>query len=227
MEWDPIRPRLEEWAEVASFDIPGVGEEPAAEPLDRQRMVDRGLAELERRGWERCVVVGDGTGATTAAGLVQGRPEAAQAVAIGHARLSNRTDGERPPMSRELLEAFGQLLRQDYPAFIRHGVAQMTHGSIDDGRAARMMERVPMDVARRAWQITMEQEPVAELLEGFDVPLLFAQHEGCLVSTSEGFEDAVAAFPKARVVGYPDAPAATPAFADDLRSFCTELADAT
>src|SRR5206468_4692610 len=62
LEWDPIRPQLEEWAEVASFDVPGVGEEPAAPTLDRETMVQRGLVELERRGWDRCVVAADGMG---------------------------------------------------------------------------------------------------------------------------------------------------------------------
>ena len=26
LEWDPIRAQLEEWADVASYDLPGVGE---------------------------------------------------------------------------------------------------------------------------------------------------------------------------------------------------------
>ena len=223
LEWDPIRPQLEEWAEVASFDVPGVGEEPAAPTLDRETMVQRGLVELERRGWDRCVVAADGMGGATATRLVRARPEAVEAVALGHARLSNRLEGERVPMNRELLEALGQLLNQDYPAFIRHGLTQMTHGSLGDELAARMMERVPLEIGRRVWEISMQQEPVAELLEGLDIPLLFAQHEGCLVATPEGFEDAKAAFPNARTVGYPDAPSVTPAFGQDLRVFYTEL----
>ena len=43
LEWEPIRPQLEEWAEVASFDLPGVGNEPGAERLDREIVVNRGL----------------------------------------------------------------------------------------------------------------------------------------------------------------------------------------
>jgi hypothetical protein len=43
LEWEPIRPQLEEWAEVASFDLPGVGDEPGAERLDREIVVNRGL----------------------------------------------------------------------------------------------------------------------------------------------------------------------------------------
>jgi pimeloyl-ACP methyl ester carboxylesterase len=223
LEWDVIRPGLEEWAEVASFDVPGVGDEPAVETLDRETMAQRGLAELDRRGWDRCVVVTDGMGATTGTLLARTRPEAVTALALSHARLSNRMEGERAPVNREVLEALGQLLRQDYPAFIRHGLTQITHGSIADELAARIMERVPLEIGRRVWELAMQQEPIAELLEGLDIPLLFAQHEGCLIATPEGFEDALAAFPNARRAGYPDAPSVTPAFAEDLRAFCEEL----
>lgn len=51
LEW-VIKSELEQWAEVAAFDMPGVGAEPAAVPLDRQALVDRAVAELD---------AGDGT----------------------------------------------------------------------------------------------------------------------------------------------------------------------
>jgi hypothetical protein len=47
IEW-VIGPQLEEWAEVATFDVPGVGDEPMVEPLGRQAIVDRALLELDR-----------------------------------------------------------------------------------------------------------------------------------------------------------------------------------
>jgi hypothetical protein len=43
-----IKPELEEWAEVATFDVPGVGEEPAVDPLDRQAIIGRALLEVDR-----------------------------------------------------------------------------------------------------------------------------------------------------------------------------------
>jgi len=61
LEWEDIRPRLEEWAEVASFDPPGVGDEPRAERLDRQVIVSRGLQELNRLAWERYFLATDTT----------------------------------------------------------------------------------------------------------------------------------------------------------------------
>ena len=55
LEW-VIRPELEGWAEVATFDVPGVGDEPAVEPLDRQAIVDRALLELDRREWDSYIL---------------------------------------------------------------------------------------------------------------------------------------------------------------------------
>ena len=53
VQW-AIKPRLEEWADVASYDPPGVGAEPPAEgPTDSEAIVARGAAEIERRGWDR------------------------------------------------------------------------------------------------------------------------------------------------------------------------------
>ncbi|MGH2982748.1 MAG: hypothetical protein ACRDK5_00605, partial [Solirubrobacterales bacterium] len=64
VEW-AIKSLLEEWAEVASFDAPGVGGEPATETT-QEAIVARGLAEIEGRGWEDCVIVGDEAGAVQA-----------------------------------------------------------------------------------------------------------------------------------------------------------------
>ena len=85
VEWK-IKPLLEEWAEVASFDAPGVGSEPMTEPTI-EGIVARGLAELDRRGWDRCVIVGDEVGAAQAARLAAKRPDAAQALVMGHPTL--------------------------------------------------------------------------------------------------------------------------------------------
>src|SRR5918995_2092020 len=47
VQW-AIKPRLEEWAEVASYDPPGVGSEPPAEGSLPEAVVARGAAEIER-----------------------------------------------------------------------------------------------------------------------------------------------------------------------------------
>jgi hypothetical protein len=223
LEW-VIRPRLEEWAEVATFDVPGVGDESAVEPLDRQAVIDRALLELDRRGWDSYILVCDGSALPTGVRVAHARPEAVVAMALGHARVVNRMEGERPTVNREVMEAFAQLSESNYTDFIRHGLTQVTHGSIGDELAARMLERVPLDVGRAVWEMNLrDPEPFEHLIRELDVPLLFAKHEGCIGTTEEGFEDAVAAFPKARVVSAPDAPSVSNEFADALREFCLDL----
>jgi hypothetical protein len=100
----------------------------------------------------------------------------------------------------------------------------VTHGSIGDELAARMLERVPLDVGRAVWEMNLrDPEPFEHLIREVDAPLLFARHEGCLGATEEGFEDAVAAFPRARVVAVPDAPSVSNELADALREFCLNV----
>jgi hypothetical protein len=100
----------------------------------------------------------------------------------------------------------------------------VTHGSIGDELAARMLERVPLDLGRAVWEMNLrDPEPFEHLIRAVDAPLLFGKHEGCIGSTEEGFEDAVAAFPRARVVSAPDAPSVSIEFADALREFCLDL----
>src|SRR5687768_7295611 len=96
LEWT-IRPQLEEWAEVAAYDGPGVGEPVSDAELDRlatdpahrrSLTARRGLEEIERRGWERCVVVGDSTSNLPACQIAAERPGAVTGMALGHACLS-------------------------------------------------------------------------------------------------------------------------------------------
>jgi len=56
------------------------------------------------------------------------------------------------------------------------------------------------------------------------VPMLFAQHDGCLMFTAEGYADAIAAFPAAITLSTSEKPSASPAFAEALHSFCLALA---
>jgi hypothetical protein len=227
LEW-AIRPELEEWAEVATFDAPGVGAEPPAKPLDRQALIDRALAEVDRRGWDCFVLVSDGSALPVGVRVAHARREAVKAMALGHARLANRMEGERPTVNKEVTEAFGQLAETNFPDFIRYGLTQVTHGSIGDELAARMLERVPIEVGRAIFELTLlDPEPFEHLIREIDVPLLFAKHEGCLGSTDEGYEDAVAAFPAARTISVPEAPSVSSDFARALRAFCEEVVPTT
>jgi hypothetical protein len=238
LEWG-IRPQLEEWAEVASFDMPGIGRESlptdiaidanrAAESLSRWREegVARALEEVDRHGWERFVVVTDGHGAPTAVRLAGHRRESVLGLAVGHASLSQSTGGDRPPMRRGVWEALAQLSRQGNEAFVRYGIAQMTRGGISEEVAEQMLERFPNMELVTAMVEALGQvaEPIGDELTALEAPLLLAKHEGCLGRTDEGFEDIVAVFPNAPTVICPEACTSSPAFAHALKHFCDELA---
>jgi hypothetical protein len=220
LEW-VIRPRLEEWAEVASYDPPGVGDEPAAETFDRDAIVQRGLEELDRRGWERCFIASDSWGIAAAVQLAVGRAGAVDGLALGHAKLSFRREGPRAPIDEGVWAALNELVDKDHEQFLRHGITQATGGSVDEEQAQRMIERFPEGRIRSGWKMmTRDDVKLDDLLAQLDCPLLFAKHEGCLGSTDEGFEDAAAAFPQAQTIAVTDAPLTSPEFAEALREFC-------
>jgi hypothetical protein len=217
LEWS-IRPRLEEWADVASYD-PIRSDPPNA--MSRESFVNRGLENLEGLGWDGFFVVGDTFGTATAVRIAHARRDSVQGTALGHACLSWDMDGDRAPVKRELWHAMAQLMSQDADSFVRHGLTQITQGSYDEDLARRMVERVPSECMHAAWAMIGEQrEPMGELLHELDRPLLLAKHEGCLVFTDEGFEDARATFPDARTVVVNKPPSADDDFAGALREFC-------
>jgi pimeloyl-ACP methyl ester carboxylesterase len=227
LEWE-IRPRLETWAEVAYYDPPGVGDEPlppdVTPALTRDLIVWRGLEELNLRGWRRFMLVGDGWGIASAARIAHERRDDLAGLVLGHARLSYSREGERAPVSAGVWEAITQLLRQDQKAFIRHGIAQATGGSVNEDLAQRMLERIPSELMLAGWEsLTADDEPFAQLLEELDCPMLLGKHEGCLMSPDEGFEDAAAAFPEARTIAVTDAPQGSAEFADAIRAFCDKV----
>jgi pimeloyl-ACP methyl ester carboxylesterase len=238
LEWG-IRPSLEEWAEVATFDVPGVGDNEipfevgvdpsrAAELLTRWReaAAQIGIDAVDRRGWERFVVVTDSYGSPTAVRIARMRRDVVLGLAIGHASLSHSTKGERAPERAGVFAAMIQLARQGSEAFVRYGIAQMTRGGIDEDTAQKMVERFPdMELVTATLEaIAQEPEPIGEELRAIETPLLLAKHEGCLGSTDEGFEDIVAAFPNAETVICPEMCASSPAFAEALQGFCKRLA---
>ncbi len=237
LEWG-IRPSLEEWAEVATFDTPGVGGEPlpaglepdprrASDLLSRWRdaATARALAEVDERSWNRFVVVTDSHGAATAVRVAATRRDSVLGLALGHASLSHATEGERAPVRGAVWDTMVELARQGSDAFVRHGIAQMTRGGITEEVAQQMIERFPNVelVAAVLEALGTEPEPIGDTLAALGAPLLLAKHEGCLGRTDEGFEDIVAAFPDARTVICPETCPSSPAFAEALRAFCDDL----
>jgi pimeloyl-ACP methyl ester carboxylesterase len=224
LEWT-IKPLLEKWAEVISFDLPGVGDEPPAERLDREAVVERALEKLDQRGWESFFVAGDSWGTASAVQIALTRPEAIKGLALGHAKLSYRREGERAPINAEVVAGLTALIDKDHEQFLRYGITQATGGSIDEDQAAKMVARFPRDMIRAGWDaMTRDDVDIGALLAQVECPLLFAKHEGCLGSTDEGFEDVAAAFPDARTIAVTDAPLASEEFAEALRGFCLETA---
>lgn len=231
LEWT-IKPRLEEWAEVATYDAPGVDAESVTEEeLERiladgahrrSGIAERGLEEVAQRGWDRFMVVADSGANLPACQLASARPEAVQGVALGHACLSLETRGERSPINAEVASAMQSLVDQDRAQFVRHALTQLTGGSYDEGLASEILERVPIKLLTRAW-LQGSDEPADSLIGELEIPLLFVKHEGCLMYTDEGFEDAVAAFPGAGVASVSDKPSVSEEFAERLREFCEEV----
>jgi hypothetical protein len=116
-----------------------------------------------------------------------------------------------------------ELIEKDHEEFVRYAIAQVTGGSVDEELAERMVNRFPAELTATGWEmITRDDEDIGELLAQLDCPLLFAKHQGCLMSTEEGFEDAAAAFPRARAIAVEDAPTSSNEFAEALHEFCAE-----
>ena len=223
-----IKPRLSDWAEVASFDPPGVGAEPLPEgdprSFTREIVVQRGLEELKRRAWDRFFILADGWAIPVAVRIAEERQGSVLGMALGHATLSFRRDGDRPAMNPAVYDAMTQLLRQDHEAFIRYGIAQSTAGSVGEELAQRMLERFPKELMLLGWErITGDDGRFGSALQELDVPLLLAEHDGCLMSTPEGFEAAAKAIPDARTISVPGAPSTSEEFAVAVQEFCEEV----
>jgi pimeloyl-ACP methyl ester carboxylesterase len=234
IEWG-IRAQLESWAEVATFDMPGIGTEPVPTGIEtdperapdlltrwRAAALETGLRVAESRGWGRFYVVSDDMGAPTAVQIANRRPDAVLGLALGHAALSHSTEGERPPMNAAIWQVLAQLAEQGTEQFVRYGIAQATQGGISDEVAQRMIERFPdmALVSATIEALASEPEPIGDDLAKLGLPMLFAKHEGCLASTDEGFEDLVAAFPDAATVICSETCSSSPIFADAIRAFC-------
>ena len=136
-------------------------------------------------------------------------------------------------MSAEVVEMTRRLLDVDFRAFIRQDVgiwdsrADYSADSAGD-LVKEMVRRVPREFALRLMDEleTGIEEAGASLkpfLRELDLPLLLAQHEGCIMFTPQGFEDFVAAFPDAATIATPESPCLSTDFADALRKFAESL----
>lgn len=224
VEWS-IKPLLEEWAEVASYDRPGVGGEPAPNGIGVEASVERALAELDRREWDKCVIVGDEFGAADAILVAAARPDRVEGLALGHACLNYADRGANSATNAEVQSAFNQLTRTDYRAFVR-GLTQITQGAYDDAFADEFMERVPPDVPVRLSEVTGSvygRLRAEERLRELGCPLLLVEHHDCLLFTHAGYEAATAAFPEAMTGAVSRKPSGSPEFAELLREFCERI----
>jgi len=231
LEW-LIRPQLGEWAEVACYDAPGVGDEPPVEDFGSEAVARRGLEEVERLGWERFFVVADEFGVAAATSLALEVRDRVEGIALGHARLSNSLEGKRPAVNRQVHQACVSMMKTDYRTFVRQLFkltgGEDSAGGFGDDLAEAYMARVPLELDLPFWERrSFEGERIAERMERLrGLPTLLARHKGCLLFTDEGFEDAVAAFPEAVAVSCPEKPGTSPDFAVALREFCARHATA-
>jgi pimeloyl-ACP methyl ester carboxylesterase len=221
LEWQ-IKPQLEEWAEVASYDPPGVGESPGEWSIEAA--VERGLKETDRRGWDEYVLVADGWGSWYGVGILQARPEAVRGFGLGHAALSARMTGDRAPLHGAVWDALTDLIEQGREQFARFAIAQFTRDGYHEQLAAEMLERIPMATLEAMLEAGKKVEYDLEgLLRPLDLPLLFAQHKDCLLFSDEGYADAVAAFPEARRCTMEKVCSVNPIFAQALRDLCDDI----
>jgi len=230
LEW-VIRPQLEEWAEVACYDAPGVGAEHAHGSVGAAEVARRGLEEAGRHGWDRFVVVADECGVPAAARVAEAAGPRLQALVLGHARVTNTIGGERPALNREVLLACESMMRSDARTFVRQmfkmSGGEQSEGGYREELVEEYMRRVPRELATPFYSsATIEDEVIGPLLTGLDVPLLLAQHRGCLMFTREGFQDAAAALPHARTATFDEKPSTSLEFAQLLREFCADFVTA-
>lgn len=228
VEWK-IKPQLEEWAEVASFDAPGIGADRAGSegqlPMTAAGIVERGLGEADARGWRSFVLVGDEVGAAQAIRLAARRPGAIEGLVLGHPARSLSAKGPRAPLNGDVVSAVVQVARTDFRSYVR-ALTQVTQQAYDDELADRYMARVRQEAVEA--YLPQLFGPVAEedltpVLASLEMPMLLVEHRGCLMWTREGFEDVTALLPGARTASMEIKPSVSPEFAVLLREFCADL----
>jgi hypothetical protein len=213
-EW-PILPLLEEWADVAVATGAWVRDGMAAE---------QAVASLEERGWDQAVLVVDEWAIFKAAEVASLKPELIRALAIGHAALELRTEGERPTLNGQVVAGYSQLMQTDFRTWAR-ALTQTTRGDYDDAAIDQFMRDTSEADIKAFFERVIARmghsfEPV---LRELDVPMLFGHHTQCLLWTDESFRDVVAAFPEAATVRTTEKCSVSADFAAALREFCESL----
>ena len=179
IEW-VIKPLLEEWADVASYDAPGVGDEPQVDDAGSSATGRRGLEEVDRRGWDRFVVVADEFGLVAASYVAAEAGSRLQGIALGHARVSNAVEGAGAALDQEVLLGIQSLLRTDPRTFVRR-LFKMTGGEDFEGgyNEAMRMSSCAACAWRSRSRSTKRESPRArsgaDRLLSLDVPMLLAQ----------------------------------------------------
>jgi hypothetical protein len=221
LEWQ-IKPELESWADVISLEPPGVGESPGEWGIDAAG--ERALELADEAGWSDFVLATDGWGSWYLPGILAMRSEALAGLAVGHAALTNRMEGDRPVRNAAVWAVLAEMIGKGREQFAPFAITQFTSDGIDEPLADEMINRVPIPV----FEAMIEEGGAAEYdlresLKALDVPILLGQHKGCLLYTDEGYEDAVAEFPEARRCATEKMCSADPAYASALREFCEEI----
>jgi hypothetical protein len=221
LEWDRIRPLLETWADVASYDLPGLGADAPAGSLDLEATVQRGVSELDGRGWSDAIVVGDQFGAGLAVLVATAWKGSVGGLALGHACLNFRRDGERPAISAAVADFQLQLTQIGAPAAAEQMFVQGLEVTYGEEVAARIRERLSPSFTREFAQLLLSHQDLelGPLLRELGAPLLLAEHRDCPLWTAEGFEDAAAAFPDATTIAVTENPGSSQEFAAALQSF--------
>ena len=207
------------------FDAPGVGNEAPAAAHDTAAVADRAAAEFDRCGWQSCVIVADEFAIAAALKFAARHREAVQGLALGHACLTFSPDAEPPAVNAEVRSAFSQVAELDDRTFMRH-MTQITQGFYGEELADRMLDRIPAGVAQAYVRETMADpgDWIEDAMRDLGKPMLFAEHDPCLLFTKEGYEAAVSAFPDSMRVTCREKPSVSPTFAGALQEFCREMA---
>ena len=145
--------------------------------------------------------------------------------------MSNSVDGPRAALNREVLSGIQSLIRTDPRTFVhqlfRMTGGERTEGGYGDAMVEEWVRRVPMEVAEPFYEARVDEgddDGRAPCHPEFAHAAGPAQ--GCLMFTEEGFEDAVAALPHARVYRGNEKPSTSAEFVRVLREFCASLAAA-
>lgn len=214
----PLREAIGDGAQVESFDGPGAGARADEDPGEPEAMAAAGAARLDELGWDRCVLVCDSHAQPGGIELAVRDPRVG-GIAISHAAARYSTEGERPALNAAVYAAAEQMLATDYRSF-GHALTQLTQGQIDEPWVASFIEQVPRETAQRRTSDLREHVDLVSRLRDEDIEVLLAAHLGCLMWTAEGFEDAVAAVPRARAIECEAVPLSAPGYHEALRELC-------